>query len=203
MEDHTLRKGEETMLSERIIGAFTFRRRVYAEVERDTAFTLTALLLVAAIAFLNQLGIHASTQVLNWLGSAVVGTIWSVISFAIAAYIMSWMGRSLFEADVTFGELVRTLGLAYVWTIVVVIGIVAGLSNALSWLLAPALVVGWVMLVVSWFVAAKEALDLGVGRTIITVALGWLAFGLIMAVGSWLLELSGLTAAGVGSMFGL
>ena len=191
------------MLSERIIGAFTFRRRVYAEVERDTAFTLTALLLVAAIAFLNQLGIHASTQVLNWLGSAVVGTIWSVISFAIAAYIMSWMGRSLFEADVTFGELVRTLGLAYVWTIVVVIGIVAGLSNALSWLLAPALVVGWVMLVVSWFVAAKEALDLGVGRTIITVALGWLVFGLIMAIGSWLLELSGLTAAGVGSMFGL
>jgi len=191
------------MLSERIIGAFTFRRRVYAEVERDTAFTLTALLLVAAIAFLNQLGIHASTQLLNWLGSAVVGTIWSVISFAIAAYIMSWMGRSLFEADVTFGELVRTLGLAYVWTIVVVIGIVAGLSNALSWLLAPALVVGWVMLVVSWFVAAKEALDLGVGRTIITVALGWLVFGLIMAIGSWLLELSGLTAAGVGSMFGL
>jgi len=191
------------MLSERIIGAFTFRRQVYAEVERDTAFTLTALLLVAAIAFLNQLGIHASTQLLNWLGSAVVGTIWSVISFAIAAYIMSWMGRSLFEADVTFGELVRTLGLAYVWTIVVVIGIVAGLSNALSWLLAPALVVGWVMLVVSWFVAAKEALDLGVGRTIITVALGWLVFGLIMAIGSWLLELSGLTAAGVGSMFGL
>ena len=191
------------MLAERIIGAFTFRRQVYAEVERDTAFTLTALLLVAAIAFLNQLGIHASTQVLNWLGSAVVGTIWSVISFAIAAYIMSWMGRSLFEADVTFGELVRTLGLAYVWTIVVVIGIVAGLSNALSWLLAPALVVGWVMLVVSWFVAAKEALDLGVGRTIITVALGWLVFGLIMAIGSWLLELSGLTAAGVGSMFGL
>ena len=190
------------MLSERIIGAFTFRRQVYAEVERDTAFTLTALLLVAAIAFLNQLGIHASTQVLNWLGSAIVGTIWSVISFAIAAYIMSWMGRSLFGAGVTFGELVRTLGLAYVWSIVVVIGVVAGLSTALSWLLAPALVVGWVMLVLSWFVAAKEALDLGVVQTIVTVALGWLVFGLIMAVGSWVLNLIGWTAAGVWSMFG-
>ena len=190
------------MLAERIIRAFTFRRQVYAEVERDTAFTLTALLLVAAIAFLNQLGIHASTQVLNWLGSAIVGTIWSVISFAIAAYIMTWMGRSLFGASVTFGELVRTLGLAYVWSIVVVIGVVAGLSTALSWLLAPALVVGWVMLVLSWFVAAKEALDLGVVQTIVTVALGWLVFGLIMAVGSWVLNLIGLTAAGVGSMFG-
>jgi hypothetical protein len=202
MQDHTLRKGEETMLAERIIRAFTFRRQVYAEVERDTAFTLTALLLVAAIAFLNQLGIHASTQVLNWLGSAIVGTIWSVISFAIAAYIMSWIGRSLFGAGVTFGELVRTLGLAYVWSIVVVIGVVAGLSTALSWLLAPALVVGWVMLVLSWFVAAKEALDLGVVQTIVTVALGWLVFGLIMAVGSWVLNLIGWTAAGVWSMFG-
>ena len=190
------------MLAERIIRAFTFRRQVYAEVERDTAFTLTALLLVAAIAFLNQLGIHASTQVLNWLGSAIVGTIWSVISFAIAAYIMSWMGRSLFGAGVTFGELVRTLGLAYVWSIVVVIGVVAGLSTALSWLLAPALVVGWVMLVLSWFVAAKEALDLGVVQTIVTVALGWLVFGLIMAVGSWVLNMIGWTAAGVWSMFG-
>ena len=190
------------MLAERIIRAFTFRRQVYAEVERDTAFTLTALLLVAAIAFLNQLGIHASTQVLSWLGSAIVGTIWSVISFAIAAYIMSWMGRSLFGAGVTFGKLVRTLGLAYVWSIVVVIGVVAGLSTALSWLLAPALVVGWVMLVLSWFVAAKEALDLGVVQTIVTVALGWLVFGLIMAVGSWVLNLIGWTAAGVWSMFG-
>ena len=190
------------MLSERIFGAFTFRRKVYADVERDTTFTLTAWLLVAVVAFLNQLGTHASTQVLSWLGSTLVGTVWSVISFGVAAYVMSWMGRALFKADVTFGELVRTLGLAYVWGIVGVIGVLAGLSNALTCLFVPALVVGWVMLVISWFVAAKEALDLDVVRTLITVALGWLVFGVIMAVGSWLLKLIGWTAAGVWSMFG-
>jgi hypothetical protein len=202
MADYTLRKEGRTTLVERIVGAFTFRRDVYADVERDTAFTLTALLLVGAIAFLNQLGIHASTQVLTWLGSTVVGTVWSVISFAVAAYIMNWLGRSLFGADVTFGEMVRTLGLAYVWSIVVLIGVVAGLSSALSCLFAPALVVGWVMLVISWFVAAKEALDLDVGRTLVTVALGWLVFGIIMAAGSLLLKLFGLTTAGVWQMFG-
>ena len=95
------------------MGAFTFRRQVYAEVERDTTFTMTAWLLVAVVAFLNQLGTHASTKVLEWLGSTVVGTIWAVIAFAVAAYIMNWMGRALFQADVTFEELVRTLGLAY------------------------------------------------------------------------------------------
>jgi hypothetical protein len=56
--------------------------------------------------------------------------------------------------------------------------------------------------VVSWFVAAKEALDLDVVQTIVTVALGWLVFGIIMAVGCWLLTLIGLSAAGVGRMFG-
>ena len=44
------------MLIERIIGAFTFRKEVYAEVERDTSFTNTAWVLVAVVALLNQLG---------------------------------------------------------------------------------------------------------------------------------------------------
>jgi hypothetical protein len=190
------------MLVERIIGAFTFRREVYADVERDTSFTVTAWLLVAVVAFLNQLGTYASTNVLKWLGSAIVGTVWAVIAFGVAAYIMNWLGRTLFQADVTFEEMVRTLGLAYVWKIVGVVGILAGLADALSCLLAPALVIGWVMLVISWFVAAKEALDLDLVQTIVTVALGWLAFGLIMMLGSAVLSLIGLTARGVGRIFG-
>jgi len=190
------------MLSERIFGAFTFRRKVYADVERDTTFTMTAWLLVAVVAFLNQLGTQASTGVFNWLASAVIGTIWSVIAFAVAASVMNWMGHALYKADVNFGELVRTLGLAYVWTIVIVIGVVAGVSSVLSFLLTPVLIVGWVMLVISWFVAAKQALDLDVVKSIVTVALGWLVFGAIMAAGSWVLDLIGLSAAGVGRMFG-
>lgn len=190
------------MLAERILGAFTFRRQVYADVERDSTFTATAWLLVAVVAFLNQLGTQASTGVFNWLASTIVGTIWSVIAFAVAASIMNWMGHALYKADVNFGELVRTLGLAYVWTIIGVIGVLAGLSAGLSFLFTPVLVVGWVMLVLSWFVAAKEALDLSIVKTIVTVALGWLTFGIIMAIGSWLLNLIGWSTAGVGRMFG-
>jgi hypothetical protein len=190
------------MLVERIIGAITFRRDVYADVERDTSFTAMAWLLVAVVAFLNQLGTYASTNVLKWLGSAMVGTAWAVIAFGVAAYIMNWLGRTLFQADVTFEEMVRTLGLAYVWKIVGVVGILAGLTDALSCLLAPALVIGWVMLVISWFVAAKEALDLDLVQTIVTVALGWLVFGLIMMLGSAVLSLIGLTARGAGRIFG-
>ena len=43
------------MLMDRIIGAFTFRKEVYAEVEKDETFTSTAWLLVAVVAFISQL----------------------------------------------------------------------------------------------------------------------------------------------------
>ena len=70
------------MLTERIIGAFTFRKGVYADVEKDTGFTKTAWIIVAVVAFLNQLGSNASTDVLSWLGGAVVGTHFAVLGFA-------------------------------------------------------------------------------------------------------------------------
>ena len=86
--------------------------------------------------------------------------------------------------------------------IVGVAGILAGLADALSSLLAPALVIGWVIPVISWFVAAKEALDLDLVQAVLTVTLGWLVFGSIMMLGSAVLSLIGLTARGVGSIFG-
>jgi hypothetical protein len=190
------------MLTNRIISAFTFRREVYAEVEKDATFTTTAWLLVIVVGFLNQLGTHASANLLNWLGSTVVGMVSVTIGFALAAFVMDWVGRALFNADVTFEEMVRTLGLAYVWNVVGIVGALSAISDLLSCVLAPALVLGWIMLVISWFVAAKEALDLDTGQTIVTVILGWIAFGLIWAFGSMVLNLLGWTAAAFGGLFG-
>ena len=57
------------MLVNRIIGAFTFRNGVYAEVERDQSFTQTAWVLVFIIALLSRMGASASTAggFLNWI----------------------------------------------------------------------------------------------------------------------------------------
>ena len=114
------------MLTERIIGAFTFRKGVYAEVEQDASFTKTAWILVAVVAFLNQIGSFASGDFLGWVVGAVVGTIFAVIGFAVGALVINWVGRTVFKAEVTFDELVRTLGLAYVWQVVGVLGIGMG-----------------------------------------------------------------------------
>ncbi len=190
------------MLSNRIIGAFTFRSSVYAEVEKDTTFTTTAWLIVVVVGFLNQVGATATSNLISWLGGAVVGTLFAVLGFAVAALVINWVGRSLYKAEVTFDELVRTLGLAYVWNVIGVIGIVTAFSGFLSCLLAPVMVAAAILLVVAWFVAAKEALDLEWAQTIITVIVGWLALIVIMIIGGAVLGLLGLGAAAMSGLLG-
>jgi len=191
------------MLIERIIGAFTFRKGVYAEVEKDTSFTTTAWILVVVIAFLSQLGSNASSNLVQWLVGAVVGTIFAVIGFAVAALVINWVGRTVFKADVTFEELVRTLGLAYVWQVVGVIGAVAAFSAALSCLVAPVMIIGSILMVIAWFVATKEALDLEWVQTIVTVVIGGIALLVIMIVAGIVLGLLGLGAGALGGALGL
>jgi hypothetical protein len=190
------------MLTERIIGAFTFRKGIYAEVEQDASFTTTAWILVAVIAFLNQIGANASGNLFNWLISAVVGTIFAVIGFAVGALVVNWVGQTVFNAEVTFDEVVRTLGLAYVWNVVGLLGILSAFSQTLSCILAPVMVAAVVLMVIAWFVAVKEALDLEWVQTLVTVFLGWLAVIVISILAGIIMGMLGLSVAVLGGLFG-
>lgn len=191
------------MLTERIMGAFTFRKGVYAEVEQDTSFTKTAWILVAVVALLNQIGSFASGELVGWLVGAVVGTIFALIGFAVGALVINWVGRTVFKADVTFDELVRTLGLAYVWQVVGVLGILSAFSTALSCVLAPIMIITAILMIVAWFMAAKEALDLEWVQTIVTVVLGWIALFVITSLAGIVLGMLGFGAAALfGGLFG-
>jgi hypothetical protein len=190
------------MLTDRIKGAFTFRKGVYAEVEGDTTFTRTAWIIVVVVAFLNQLGSNASGNLVNWLVGALVGTIFAVLSFAVGAWVINWVGKTVFKADVTFDEMVRTLGLAYVWQVVGVFGILSAFSAALSCVLAPIMVIAAILTLVAWFIATKEALDLEWLQTIITVILGLIALIVIVLIGVAILGVLGISAAALGGALG-
>lgn len=191
------------MLIERIIGAISFRTDVYAEVERDTSFTNTAWMLVAIVAFLNQLGIRAYDTMGNRLFGSVVGTIVTLVAFAFGVWVISWVGRSLFNADVTFNELVRTLGLAYIWNAVGVLGIVSSFSTALSCVLAPVQIAAVLLGLIAWFIAAKEALDLDWVQTFVTMIVGWVVMFVISTfVGGAIIGALGLGAAVARGIFG-
>lgn len=164
------------MLMNRIVGAFMLRRSVWADVEKDPSFTTTAWGIVVVVSLLNQLGIRAIPGIGlgEWLIAALVGTLLQVLGFAVAAWIIYGVGMTVFDAEVTFDEMVRTLGLAYVWNIVGFIGILALLSGALVCILSPVTFIAWILGLIAWLVAAKEALDLSWGKTILTVVLGWI-----------------------------
>lgn len=185
---------------DRIIKAFTFKTEVYKEVEDDASFSQMAWILVAAVALLSQLGstaslVHVSGR--GWIPSALIGTVIAVASFAFSCFIISWAGKQFFKADVTFDEMVRTLGLAYVWNIVGFLGIIGAVSPGLSCVTAPLRIAGSVAGLVAWFFAAKEALDLEWPETIGTVVIGWVA-GLII---SMIFGVLGLGGAAIGGLF--
>jgi hypothetical protein len=188
------------MLTDRIIGALTFRREVYAEVENDPTFTSTAWIIVAVVTFLNELGTRASANVGfgSWLIGAVVATVLGLIGFALAAVVISWIGSSLFNADVTFDEVVRTLGLASVWRAVGVIGSLVAFSTFLACVTAPALIAAFFLTIAAWFIAVKEALDLEWGQTIVTVILGFLVLLVFYAITGAVLGFLGIGAAALG-----
>ena len=189
------------MLINRIIGAFTFRKGVYAEVEKDTSFTTTAWILVAVVAFLNHLG--SFTFSIGWLIGAIMIAIFAIFGFAVGVLVINWVGRIVFKADVSFDELVRTLGLAYVWQVIGVLGILAALSEALSCVLAPVQIIAMILMILAWLIAAKEALDLEWVPTIVTVVLGWLAqFVITVVITGLVLGLFELGAATMGGLFG-
>jgi hypothetical protein len=194
-------QGRETIVINRIIAAVTFRKGVYAEVEKDASFTTTAWALVAVVALVNRLGAYASSS--EWLVVSIGATVFAVFGFCVGALVISWVGRTLFRADITFNEAVRTLGLAYIWQALGVLGMLTALSEAFSCMLTPLRVIAWILMIVAWFIAAREALDLDWAPAIVTVVLGWLAQIMVTTVvGGLVLGLLELGGGVMGGLFG-
>ncbi len=193
------------MLIDRITKAFMFNKDVYSEVEHDTSFTTTAWVIVAATAFLSSLGSQFGAggfdrPVAGILG-ALAGTVVGIIGFAVGTAIITWVGQAVFKAEVTFDELVRTLGLAYVWRAVGVLSIIGAFSPALACVTAPIGLAAAIAGLFSWFIAAKEALDLDWTQTIVTVILGWVAILVVGFFATLILGMLGLGAAGLAGAF--
>lgn len=183
------------MLWSRILGAFLFRAEAYEDVEKDTSFTTTAWVLVLAVYSLSFLGAGApavaTSGILRWLLSALLGAVIALLAFAVAAYVITLVGQGLYNAEVTFYEMVRTLGLASVWNIVGIIGVITLVSPGLSSLGSILFLIASILALAAWIYAAKRALDLTWGKTLVTVFLGFMVFFAIS-------ELLVLAASGIG-----
>lgn len=186
------------MLTDRIVAALTFRKQVYAEVENDVTFTQTAWMLVLISTFLAQFGGAAAAArgtnggFIDWLVGTFVGTIFGVIGFAVGAYVIVLVTKSLFNADVDFEEVVRTLGLASIWRAFGILDAIGlGFFTFLASLAAFA----------AFVIAFKEAVDLEWFQTIISIVIFMITMIVILAMGGAVLAIFGVTAAAVGNFF--
>jgi hypothetical protein len=189
-------------MMEKIIGAFTFRKEVYKEVEDDATFTSTAWMIVGVVALLSQLGssaIAAKAIGVRWILGAFGGAIFAVAGFALGAFVISWAGKTFFNAETSFEEMVRVLGLAYVWNVVSFLGILALLGPALTCVSGPVTFLAAIAGLVAWFIAAKEALDLEWPQTIGTVIIGWVVTLVVTMIAGAVLGIFGLAGAGIGA----
>jgi hypothetical protein len=182
------------MLLEYIQGALRFQSATYEKVEHDQSFTITAWILVVISTFLAMLGINAgiATESLSdWLLSAVLMSVFMLVGFAVAAAIVTGVGKLAFNAEVTYAEMVRVLGLASIWISVGFLGILVLLLPVLICLIGPALIVGTSAAIVSWLIAAHRALDTTWAQTILTILLAWIVWILLWALASWIASVIG------------
>jgi hypothetical protein len=193
-------------MMDRIMGALTFKQSVYSEAKLDVTFTQNAWLIVAVTAFLAQLGGNAAlvqmdAGIVGWLVSTIVGTIFAVGGFALACFVIVWVGKNLFQTITTFEEMVRVLGLAYVWNIIGILGILGAISIALLCVTTPISLLAGLAGLVSFAIALKAALGLEWVQTIVVAVIAWVVIFVVMMIAGGILGILGFGAAAAAGSF--
>ena len=189
---------------EKIIGAFSFKPGVYAEVKKDAGFTGSAWLIVIIAAILNAIGTAAAVSHLRfgaWLVSALFAAVFAVLGFGLACFVIAWVGKAVFNTTASFDEVVRPLGLARVWHIVGVLGILALITPALGCVTGIFSLAAGVLGFIAWLIAVREALGLEWPQTIATVVLGMIVVMAVTMIAGLVLGAFGLATASILGVF--
>jgi hypothetical protein len=180
------------MLMERIMGAITFKKGIYSQTANDANFTNTAWLIVLVVAVLNRLGAHGSiisTKFIGWLISGIILGALGVAAFALSAYLIVWLANTMFKASVKFEQLVRAMGLAYVWQVIGVVGVFGVL---LSCLLAPITFLAGLAGLAANLFAIKETTNMDWTGTVVCAVLAWVVTFVVFLVAASILAVIGL-----------
>jgi len=155
---------------DRMVGAAFLNIETYEEVEHDADGTLQAGAVVAMVAVAGAIG--ASPLGVLGAGRAAMAALVGWLVWAGITYVV---GDKLLGGTATWGELLRTLGFAQAPGLLLVLGIIPLLGTPITffvgvWMLAAA------------FIAIRQALDFGNGKTLATVVLGWVVYMVLQVI---------------------
>lgn len=154
----------------RMLGAATFNIATFEEVEHDETATGQAAMVVAMVAAAGAIG--SSPLGLFTAGGAALA---ALVGWVVWAGITYLVGDKVFEGTATWGELLRTLGFAQAPGVLYLFGFLP--------------LVGWIldMVIPLWmgiaaFIAVRQALDFGNGKTFFTILVGWGVYSALQIV---------------------
>ena len=157
-------------LVDRMKGAAFLNLATYEDVEHDESATGQAAAVVAMVAVAQAIGASGlgPVRALGAAAAALVGwLVWAGVTYLV--------GDKLLGGTATWGEMLRTLGFAQAPGVLAVFGIIPILGWPITvlvpfWILATA------------FIATRQALDFGNGKTFLTIVIGWVAFAALSAI---------------------
>lgn len=157
-------------LVDRMMGAAFLNIDTYEEVEHDQNATGQAAAVVAMVAVAQAIG--ASPLGILGAGKAAVA---ALVGWLVWAGITYLVGDKIFGGTASWGELLRTLGFAQAPGILGIFGIIP----ILGW---PVTAFAAVWMLVTAFIAIRQALDFGNGKTLATVVVGWLVYTVLVVI---------------------
>jgi hypothetical protein len=176
--------------------AMSLDRTFYREVANDERYNREALMVVIVASVLTGIGGFLTGVVrLDFVGAFVgliISVLMAVAGYYLWAYIVQFVGKSMFQGQATAPQLLRTLGYAYGPTALGVFSFIPCFGGLIA-------LIGGIWSLVCGFFAVRETHGLSDGQTIVTVVVGWLVvFIITMVVGG----IFGLGALSMGALFG-
>lgn len=179
----------------RVIRVVSFDLTVFQEVEEDVTATRQAWAVVVIAAIASGIGsaigsIISGGGFVGFLLGLILGPIFAVLGYFLWAFVTSWVGVNMFQAQTDFQEMQRVIGFAYAPN---ALGIVSFIP-CIGWLISIAASLYALVLSV---MAVKEGLDVEWPQAIITCVIGWVVSFVFLLIPGFIVGLvvGGATAA--------
>ncbi len=159
----------------RMIGVLTLNRGVYEEIESDSSANMQAFIVVLIVGLASGFG--GAMLVKNFSTGLIGNIVWAVVGWALLSLIVFVIGAKLFGGEASLAEVMRLLGFAYTPALLGVLGGLLALFPFIGAALGTAIyMVAFAWTFITMFIATQEALDLGAGKTAVTLIAGFFVY---------------------------
>lgn len=156
-----------TSLTERMRGAAALDIETFEAVEADqnaTGQAATVVMIVAACEAIGSAGVGPIAAGWAALMSLIAWVVWAGVTYVV--------GDKIFGGTATWGEVMRTTGFAQAPGVLFLLGVLPLVG-------APISLVVSIWILVAAFIGLRQALDIGNGKTFLTVLIGGLIYGVL------------------------